>query len=670
MGERLPFDHIQMRFMRKMAEALFDGYREMAITHEQVVENVQHIFAMIGGTKAREISWSLRLCQLAMAPFFNELSIEARRERIEHRMRDTGFDAFQDMARIRGILYFAYYGHWEPGGEDENRNNPVLRQIGFTLPKFRNRNAPGELPIAMVEDRDLTHEHFTTVEDLPDDIDIVVVGSGSGGAVSAWNLARKGYRVVIVEAGPHYPSARISHEEARMASHLFKHGALQTTRDNDFVVFQGRNVGGSPTINNGICLRMKGDRLSHPDAHDPFQAWRALGAPIDEARFQQSYDAVEQYLGIGEIEHRSSRTNGPHLMRGWAALAAQSADPMEQRAKAGWFAKNYGPPHTDKACVYCGYCNTGCPYARKNGMAQSYLPDACRHNGVKIIAETKVERIRWARGTGGRDRAIGVEVIDEYGAEHFIPAKTGVVVAAGTIASSLLLDRSGIEGTGRGISMNVASPVIALMPEGQSPAWDEDQMATVVDCGEFLLESHFQPPMSMAAMMPGWFEEMDRRMRSYNRICSSGILFPADRCGRIRGGKLDFKIGAGEIDLVRKAMATLTRLHFAGGALEVWPALLKGQTLTPDMNIEEFFRHAIREADDVTLSSSHPHGGNPMCVDPEIGVVDTDCRVHGTQNVLVTDASVFPSCIRVNAQFTTMAMAHYATGFGDPFAGG
>jgi choline dehydrogenase-like flavoprotein len=63
----------------------------------------------------------------------------------------------------------------------------------------------------------------------------------------------------------------------------------------------------------------------------------------------------------------------------------------------------------------------------------------------------------------------------------------------------------------------------------------------------------------------------------------------------------------------------------------------------------------------VTLSSSHPQGGNARNADPEKGVVDLDCRVHGTANVLVTDASTFTSCIRVNAQLTTMAMAHYAT---------
>jgi choline dehydrogenase-like flavoprotein len=116
-----------------------------------------------------------------------------------------------------------------------------------------------------------------------------------------------------------------------------------------------------------------------------------------------------------------------------------------------------------------------------------------------------------------------------------------------------------------------------------------------------------------------------------------------------------------ELPLLRRALATLAKVHFAAGAVEVYPALARGQTLRPGDDIDSFFECAITEADDVTLSSSHPHGGNARNEDPARGVVDLDCRVHGTANVLVTDASVFTSCIRVNAQLTTMAMAHYAT---------
>ena len=144
---QLPFDAVQLRFLKSLGEALFDDFEEMAISVDEVVDNIQQFFGMLGGTKAEEISWSLRIAELAMAPLFHELSLEHRKDRIKSRMRDSQFDAFQDMAKLRSILYFGYYGHWidpvghhaEDGGQDANRDNPVLRQIGFTLPKFRAR---------------------------------------------------------------------------------------------------------------------------------------------------------------------------------------------------------------------------------------------------------------------------------------------------------------------------------------------------------------------------------------------------------------------------------------------------------------------------------------------------------------------------------------------------
>jgi choline dehydrogenase-like flavoprotein len=294
-------------------------------------------------------------------------------------------------------------------------------------------------------------------------------------------------------------------------------------------------------------------------------------------------------------------------------------------------------------------------------MAQSFLIDA-RRSGARILAETRVEKIVWGDPDGtGRRVATGVEVLLPDGTRRTIAAKKGVVVAAGTMASSRILDKSGIEGTGEGISLNIACPVVALMP-GQVRAWDEDQMATYVDRGDFLLESHFQPPMSMSTLMPGWFGRHADRMLNYNKLASAGILFPADRQGRLIGGTLHFKLRADvELPLLRRALGTLAKVHFAAGATEVYPALARGQTLRQGEDVDAFFDRHIGEADDVTLSSSHPQGGNARNADPEKGVVDLDCRVHGTANVLVTDASTFSSCIRVNAQLTTMAMAHYAT---------
>lgn len=667
-----PFNFGQLKFLKALTEALFHE-AEMVISADQVVANVCDLFEKVGGTKLEEIQLSLTATEIVLGgPFFTENDVADRVERLTDRLKNSQIDLFQDMARLRGIIYACYYGHWQPGlapgDQDANAANPVHRQIGFTLPKFRQRGA-FDVPLDPVHGREIDPAHILDTDSVEDEYDVIVIGSGAGGGVAARNIAAQGYKVLIVEAGPFYPSHAITHHELDMIARLYKHGALQTSTNRDFVVFQGRCVGGSSTINNGICLRVNEAGRTHPDAPDVLAKWASIGAPIDAAAFHASYDAVQARLGIAPIEPRSGRHNGPHLIEGWTNYAAGSSNPRDRRAVTDWFAKNFGPPNTASACAYCGYCNSGCAYGRRMGIAQTYLPEACRDFGARILPNTKAERIVWQTAYDGRREAEAVKLVLPGGSKRLVRARVGVVVAAGTIASSKLLDRSDIDRTGYQVSLNVASPVVALMPDGVGgDAWDEDQMSSYVDCGDYLLESHFQPPMSMASLMPGWFGDHASRMKNFGRVHSAGILFPADRRGRVKNGKLEFRLDASDdLPVLRDAMATLTKVHFAAGALECYPALAKGQKVTPDMDIDAFFRDAIREQDDVTLSSSHPHGGNAINENPQYGIVDLDCRVHETTNVLVTDASVFPSCIRVNAQWTTMAMAQYATGRHDPF---
>lgn len=667
---RRPFNRIQALVLRKMAEALFHE-QPMAIPPHQVVENMQDLFGQIEGGKPREIGLTVLLLGVLLGgPFFVWGSPEARVRRMRRRLERAKNDLMQDFARVRGLIYAGYYGHWQGATQDDNRDNPVLNALGFTLPAHRNRTASGEAPVSAREGHDLTHDAFVGHDAVPDEAEVIVIGSGAGGGTAAAELARQGYRVLVIEAGPHYPTSRITHEEKRMAARLFVDGGIQTSRDRDIILFQGRCVGGSTVINNGICLRLKEEGRSHPLAEDVLATWRALGAPINAARLETSYKAVEEALKVASADPRSGRNNGPHLLRGWQAYAEASGLERDRIAPAKWFRKNWGDPGNE--CVYCGYCNTGCAYGRKNAMPQSRLREAVDLH-ARILCDAQVTRIRWQYELANDKRvADGVEVRLADGRRHVIRARRGIVVAAGTMASSRLLKASGIAASGTGISLNIACPVVALMPgDGEVRAWDEDQMTSYVDRGDFLLESHFQPPMSMATLVPGWFGEHFRRMHSYNRLASAGILFPADRRGQMKGGKLSFKLRPDvELPLLRRALATLSKVHFAAGAEEVYPALARGQTLPAGMrwgDIDRFFEDHIREADDVTLSSSHPQGGNAIGGDPANSVVDMDFRVHGTTNVMVTDASVFPSCIRVNAQLTTMAMAHYATADIAPF---
>lgn len=664
---RKPFNFLQALMIKALTQALF--YKTpMAISPSQVVENLQEHFSNIEGDKPKEIGMALYgLFLLLGGPFFLLAPPKLRQTLIRRRLQNSRVDLFQDIARTKGVILAGYYGHWEFGDEEANFENPIYQRLKYELPGQRDRSAPGELPVKRETGRDLTAQVFVGHGAVPEEVDVIVIGSGAGGAVSAAAVADEGHEVLILEAGHHYPSSRITHEEARMTARLFKDGALQTTKDRDVIVFQGRVVGGSTVINNGICLRMKQPGLVHPQAEDVYKSWANLGAPVSEAELTVSYEAVENMLEVSQISPITGRNNGPHLVDGWHKYAAQSSDPMDKQAVTAWFRKNYGPQTQKSECVYCGYCNTGCPYGRKKAMPESFLAHATstdRDKPSRILDGAEATRIVWAENADGTRKAEAVEVTLRDGRKRTIAARKGVVVAAGALASSKLLINSGFENSGTGISLNIACPVVALMPEGhEMNVWNEDQMATYVDRGDYLIESHFQPPMSMATLVPGWFDEHFRRMLNYNRLVSAGVLFPADRLGKMEDGKLKLKVGEPELALLRRALAAMTKVHFLNGAIEVYPALLKGQTLRhtmSDAEIDAFYASAIIEPDDVVLSSSHPHGGNAINVDPAKGVVDLDQRVHGTSNIYVTDASVMPSCIRVNAQLTTMAMAHRA----------
>jgi choline dehydrogenase-like flavoprotein len=660
-----PFNFVQVAILKAFSEALFYDVN-MVISTNQLIANIQSQFGKFRGNKAKEIGLTLYiLCLVLRGPLFLLASPAKRAKWIRSRLINTSNNLLQDLARLRSVIYAGYYGHWTPEQAGAPVQNPISRKIGFTPVEHRTRPA-NEPQLVAVPGRDLPNHAFLKVP--PDEAEVIVVGSGAGGAVAAATLAAKGYQVLIVEAGTYFPLRDLSHHEADMTARIYRDGALQTTKDNDLVVFQGVTVGGSTVLNNNICLRLKEDTLTHPDAPDVLEKWRLLGADVSATDLNRSFDFIEERLNIKPIDPFLGARNGPHLMDGWKKRAAVSNSVQDKRTIADWFQKNYGPadfqpdpsrPETvDARCNHCGYCNTSCKYGRKNAMPQTFLQDAVR-DGARILTDAPVRTIEKEDRHTGSYHATGVTLTLQDGRLHFIRATKYVVLSSGALESSRILERSGIESAGDDISLNVACPVPALMPNDCN-AWDEDQMTSYIDHGDFLIESHFQPPMSMSVLLTGWFSEHARRMGNYSRILSAGVLFPADRRGWVHKGKLGFKLTPDDMALLRKGLATLCKIHFAQGAIECYPALARGQTLTrcSDAEVDAFFEKYVVEPDDVTLSSSHPHGGNCINSDPAKGVVGTDLKVHHFNNLYVADASVMPSCIRVNAQLTTMAMAH------------
>jgi choline dehydrogenase-like flavoprotein len=476
--------------------------------------------------------------------------------------------------------------------------------------------------------------------------DVAIVGSGAAGSVLAYRLAEAGREVVLLEGGKHVAPHDFTEDERIQFSNLYADGGLQMSTDTRFQVLQGKCVGGSTVVNNAVCYDIPPHALSRWNDSD------GLDAGLDEERFAKSFKRLRKWLPVySQEDSKYLQDGGSKMAEGIKALGLDGS--------GGIVDANI------KDCLGSGYCNIGCAYGKKLSALDNILPRAQRDfpGAVRIFSECLADSIRT------RDkRATEVQCTLSDGRALRVAAKT-VVVAAGALASSLLLQRSNIGGprAGKGLCFNVGAPLTADFEEkldsfdglqithGYRPA-GEDQL---------ILESWFNPVGTQAMLMPGWFSDHFHNMRRYRHLSCIGVVVGSQSNATIKPGfrgkgmKLDYEPTEADLKLMLKGTKLAARIHFASGALRVMPMTFRSTSYSSLDEVDEL-DDIVRDNTDIGLHTSHPQGGNAVSRDPARGVVDERFRVHGLENVYVCDASVFPSAVTVNPQLTVMAVADYA----------
>lgn len=636
------------------AEVFIEGSEE-AIPPEDITLNIDAMLRRIRSKRTRSLKLALLAIEYVLPLLifrrrFSRLDLEQRRRLIDSRLaRSKAGSLLRSLAKLRVLFLAGYYG--------DARAHPSL---GFVEVAKRPRNLAKPLlplgrPVLQVRLPDYGESVVTA--------DLCVIGSGAGGAVIAYHAAQAGREVVLLEEGRYIRTPELSHDEGRMSTLLYKEGGLQTTVDLGMSILQGRALGGTTFINNAICFRLDDEDLHAERRGRVLRQWAKLGARIDAAALGESYGRVSKMIDVQRIDPLIVGGNGQILLDGWIALVAQGrADPAFPSNR---FRKNFD------RCGACGYCNWACPYERKLSMLETYVARAIDH-GARVIPECHAVRIETAGG-----KATEVRCVLADGRELRVRARQ-VVVACGTIGSSVLLMKSGIgRNVGARFSCNIASPALARFPQ-QVNGFDGDQMATFVDTGRFMLETSFNPPVPFAAALPGWFETHFDRMRDLPHLASAGAVVGTESNGRVKRsalfrdllGPVGYRMTPGDLALLREGLSLLSAVYFAGGAESVYLSTffddeLKQRDFAPGGNvdltrIQAEIARIVTRPEDLTLSTAHPQGGNPMSDDPKVGVVDSKFRVHGVANLFVSDASVFPSSLGINPQLTIMAMADYA----------
>ena len=261
--------------------------------------------------------------------------------------------------------------------------------------------------------------------------DVVIIGSGCGGGVSAKNLAEAGNRVIVVEKAYHYPAEHLPMTEKDAGIHLFQNGGVESSDDNSIATVAGQAWGGGGTVNWSASLQTQAFVRTE---------WAKGGLPFfTSSTFQESLDRVCERMGVSTeyIEH--NKTNQVLL---------------DGSRRLGYSCKVV-PQNTGGKKHHCGYCTLGCGSAEKQGPTVSWLPDAERA-GAKFVEGFEARTLFFEQKAGkktctgvrgvwrSRDSNLGVSGHDRTSREIILKAKR-VIVSAGTLQSPLLLLRSGLK---------------------------------------------------------------------------------------------------------------------------------------------------------------------------------------------------------------------------------
>jgi choline dehydrogenase-like flavoprotein len=473
--------------------------------------------------------------------------------------------------------------------------------------------------------------------DLAVECDVVVVGTGAGGAVVAKELAEAGAAVVMLEEGRYFDRSEFTGRAFAMQRTMYRAGGFTFSVGNVAIPIPiGQTVGGSTTVNSGTCYRPPGRVLAK---------WQGdLGLrDLTEDQLAPYFDRVERTLGVTEARADLLGGNGRVIARGCDALGYKHR-PLRRNAPD---------------CDGKGVCCFGCPTDAKRSTNVSYVPAALKA-GAELFHGVRVDRIVV---TGGR--ATGVVARTGDGRTVTVHARA-VVIACGALMTPILLERNGLGLSsgqlGGNLSIHPAAGALAEFDE-RIAGWDAIPQGYAIE--EFhdeglLFEGATTPLEYTISLMPQLGPRLTELAEGYDRIASFGFLVEDTSRGRVRlvGGRpvVTYVLNDHDVARIKRGLDILARVYFAAGARAVLPPVHGFDELRSEADLDRLRRTRIRAAD-LELSAYHPLGTCRMGVDPARSVVGPDHQLHDCAGLYVVDGSAVPTSLGVNPQITIMTLA-------------
>lgn len=468
--------------------------------------------------------------------------------------------------------------------------------------------------------------------------DVVIIGSGYGGAIPAARLADAGMSVLVLERGPRLSAAELAQsDDPRYLTSVI-----------DLVVTRGNIAYRTGTMVGGASIPMDGAHFRAPQ--QSFDATDASGRrywpeAYSRAALDPYYDLAEEMLEIRQVGWDEISRAG-----GMFARMLDAAGASCERARM-----NYA-----RDCVHCGFCAQGCTFEKKRTLLHTYLPYA-EARGAEIAAGAAVDHVEPVDG--------GYRVVFRQGGVDVEVTGRRVIVAGGGIHTPALLLRSAPHLTGLGAQLgenfnnNGEHTFVGILPP-ETEGLDRHRCYQGME-NAGLMSFHWFASDGIS-LHPG--AGLEPSLFAARLAAADHPVFPARAWGLgykrfveevyphrviafsvlgLAPGHQAIRLGdAGQADAVARDRTAHDAYLDRVEAIVAGVAAATGVAIIPSVPREY-----------AGTTSAHLLSACRMADAPEDGVVDGDGQVFGHENLYVCDASAVPFALGVNPALTISAIA-------------
>ncbi len=532
----------------------------------------------------------------------------------------------------------------------QSSNISLFRKLGsgitalFGLSTARSLNGEG----SVYKHFDYPIYHNATIEkkltQVPESIEVAVIGSGSGGGVAAHLLNEK-YEVGIFEKG-NYANGETNNETFGYHN-FYETYAMQQTRGYKVLLLAGSGVGGGTSINWTTSLRTPDNILNEWDSLTRQNNY------FNSSNFKSSMDFICQQLNVSEANNR----------------IPQKETKLAEGLNQNDISYKMIPRNTSNdQCLESGFSTFGHSDESINSSYKTWFPED-KFNSQNVYSNTSVKHLTISNG-----RATHINVEKNGNLQQIAVDK--VVLAAGSLNTPKVLLNSGYKNKhlGQHLKLHPVSGVAGKFSEEQKP-WAgtmqgiySDDNLFIKDNYGYLLEGLPMHPSLFFPFFPNNNDNFEDFIKSYNYWSGSIVLTSDKSSGSIINKNpqhlWDYNLNDFDHSNLLHGIENLVRANYSAGAKEIMVAASPTMHWKKSSNVNiEVFINKIREIKNepfrILLGSAHQMGTARINPNPEQGVVDLDGKVHGLENVYIVDASTFPRCSGVNPMISIQSMSHF-----------